>query len=367
MNSFEFKFEKNKIKPDIKTKVNTELAYIISNKKKTKKKNVINMDNCKNCNSYLYDNDGLIICNKCGLYHRCKIDMGQESYNYNDNKSDPCRTGLTDNQLIPSSNKGTIFGYNSPYGKKSNKAHNNLMRSMNNWKTMNYKDNNMLKRFNTITSICNNAGINNIIVEDSKEIFYNIHKIHSPRRNKLLALMASSVIISLKKHDMTFKFDKIASIFNISKKILRNMLGEYEHYWKEICDNEEKEQLKLAKESLDDDNKNGDVIIDKLYQQKNNNNEIIFKSYFNILNIDLKYLDKIEILYKWINDNYLLIEHVSKSIAACLIYTICNLYNINIKKKNIASVCNTSTITINKCYNKLVNKLDDIIKLLNNN
>ena len=58
----------------------------------------------------------------------------------------------------------------------------------------------MLKRFNNITSICNNAGISGIIIETAKEVFYKIQKIHSPRRNKLSALMASSVIISSKRH-----------------------------------------------------------------------------------------------------------------------------------------------------------------------
>jgi transcription initiation factor TFIIIB Brf1 subunit/transcription initiation factor TFIIB len=330
---------------------------------RTKKRQQINNDNyCTKCKkASLLEDNGLILCNLCGLIYHNKIDADQESYNYNDGKSDPTRTTMVDNYLIPSSNKGSVYGYNN-----KNQGHSNMIRSMNNWKIMNYKDNNMLNRFTTITNICKNEGISNIVIDNAKEIFYKIHNIYSPRRNKLLALMASSVIIACKKKNVPYNFEKIASSFNISIEILRNMLNEFEQYWKDIGDKEEKKQVELARASLDDDNKDGEIIIDKVYKQSQTIANSNFKHYFTMLGIDLKYLQKINKLELWINKKQILIEHVPKSIIACLIHTICNLYDIKIKKTKIATVCGTSTITINKCYNKIIPYNEDIIQLLNN-
>ena len=122
----------------------------------------------------------------------------------------------------------------------------------------------------------------------------------------------------------------------------------------------------LARASLDDDNKNGEIIIDKVYKQSKTISDTNYKFYFNMLGIDGKYIHKINNLEHWINERQILIEHVPKSVIACLIYTICILYDVNVKKTKIAAVCSTSTITINKCYNKILPYNDDIIKFLNN-
>ena len=329
---------------------------------KTKKRNLLTRENyCSKCDKpSLMESKGIILCNLCGLIHHNKIDADQESYNYNDGKTDPTRTNMVDNYLIPSSNKGSVYGYNT-----KNHGHSNMIRSMNNWKIMNYKDNNMRQRFTTITNICKNEGISNIVIDNAKEVFYKIHNVYSPRRNKLLALMASSVIIASKKKDVPYNFDKIASMFNISVEVLRSMLNEFEQYWKNIGDKEERQQVELARASLDEDNKDGEIVIDKVYKQSQTVSTTNFKFYFGMLNIDSKYLQKIETLESWINDNQVLIEHVPKSVIACLIYTVCKLYDINVKKTKIAAVCGTSTITINKCYNKIIPHNDNIIKVLN--
>jgi transcription initiation factor TFIIIB Brf1 subunit/transcription initiation factor TFIIB len=331
---------------------------------RTKKRALVanNEDYCKRCNkSSLLEDKGIILCNICGLVHQMKIDTDQESYNYNDGKSDPTRTNMVDNYLIPSSNKGSVYGYNN-----KNQGHSNMIRSMNNWKIMNYKDNNMLHHFTTITNICKNEGISNIVIDNAKEIFFKIHNIYSPRRNKLLALKASSVIIASKKKGMPYNFDRIAAIFNISLEVLCSMLNEFEQYWKNIGDKEEREQVELAKASLDADNQDGEIIIDKVYKQSQTVTNSNFKHYFSMLNIDVKYLNKINKLEIWIIEQQILIEHVPKSILACLIYTICNLYDINVKKTKIAAACGTSIITINKCYNKIIPHNEEIIKILNN-
>lgn len=335
------------------------------NVKKTMKRPLNKLNYCLNCNNdTVIEDAGKEICAKCGIFHNSKIDADQEKFNYNDGKSDPTRTNIEDNYLIPSSNKGSIYGYSNNINKRGNKTHNSMLRVMNNWKVSNYKDTNMLHRFNNITSICKNAGIGNIVIDDAKEVFYKIHSVHSPRRNKLNALMGSSVIIACKKQGHTYNINKIASMFNVSLRVLRSMLNEYEHMWKDICDKEERKQIEMARASLDEDNQDGEIVIEKLYKQETIKTNSNFNHYFNMLGIDKKYIPLIEKLENYITENKILIEHVPKSITACLIYIFCDLYNIKVKKNMIAKVCGTSTITINKCYNKLLPQQDDIIKFL---
>ena len=298
--------------------------------KKTLKRPLNKLNYCNNCNNdTIIEDAGKMICSKCGIYHHSKIDADQEKFNYNDRKVDPTRTNIEDNYLIPSSNKGSIYGYSNNINKRGNKTHNSMLRIMNNWKVSNYKDSNMLHRFNTITSICKNVGIGNIVIEDAKEVFYKIHNVHSPRRNKLNALMGSSVIIACKKQGHTYNITNIASMFNITLKILRSMLNEYEHIWKDICDKEERKQIEMAKESLDEDNKNGEIVIEKVYKQETISTTTNFNHYFNIFGINKMYIAKVEKMEKYITDNKILIEHIPKSVSACLIYMFCDLYNIS--------------------------------------
>lgn len=337
-----------------------------------KKKDIVFSDTkgdnyCKKCGiRSLIESNGNIICEKCGLFHSNVIQT-EESINYSNNSNDPTRVGTVNNYLIPSANKGTIYGFSDLKNKNSSLNHSNMIRCQNYWSLLCYKDNNMLSRFNVMTSICNNAGFNSLIIETAKEIFFKIHNQYSPRSNRLDALMASSVIISCKKHDTLYNLEQIADIFELKKKDLVSMLNIYQLYWSEICSKEEQHQYELARDSLKDKSKVENIVVEPIYVQNENSNniEMEYKNYISYLGLDDKYLAKLLLLHKWIEDNEILIEHIPISVMASIIYVIVDIYELkNIKKKKIALVCNTSSITINKCHGKLKTYYDDIKKIL---
>lgn len=327
----------------------------------------INIKLCKLCDKEsVIESKGNYVCTKCGIVYD-RVIITEESINYNDGSPDPTRTGMVENHLMPSSNKGSVYSAGSTKGGKE-RHHANLISGMNKRKLNDYKDKNKLNRFNVISSICNGAGINNLIIMGAQEVFSKILDVYSPRGQKLKALNASSVIISHKINHINYNFNVIASIFNIDSKVLRNMLNEYEHYWKEICGKEELVQIKLATDSIKDKDTEQTIELEETYKCDNNiiDTHDNLKHYLEILGIDLIYLEKCEKLRKFIIKKQILIEHVPKSIKACIIFLICKLYDLNkIKKNKIATVCDTSTITINKCFNKLGNHIEDIIDYLN--
>ena len=357
----------NKMERQAKLQLKELRKQLIEKKRETTNTNRKRENYCKKCGiRSLIESNGNIICNKCGLFHSNVIQT-EESINYSNNLNDPTRVGTVNNYLIPSANKGSIYGFSDLKNKNSSISHSNMIRCQNYWSLLCYKDNNMLSKFDIMTSICNNAGFNSLIIENAKEIFFKIHNQYSPRSNRLDALMASSVIISCKKHDTIYNLEQIADIFGLDKKDLVSMLNIYQLYWSEICNKEEQQQYELAKESLEDKSKVDNIVVEPIYIQNesDNNLEIEYKNYMSYLSIDNKYLDKILLLHKWIENNEILIEHIPISIMASIIYVIVDVYELkSIKKKKIALVCNTSPITINKCHGKLKPYYDEIKKIL---
>jgi transcription initiation factor TFIIIB Brf1 subunit/transcription initiation factor TFIIB len=51
-------------------------------------------------------------------------------------------------------------------------------------------------------------------------------------------------------------------------------------------------------------------------------------------------------------------ENTPNSTAAGIIYFVCQICNLNISKKEVKNVTNTSEVTVNKCYKK-IEKLSD--------
>jgi transcription initiation factor TFIIIB Brf1 subunit/transcription initiation factor TFIIB len=54
-----------------------------------------------------------------------------------------------------------------------------------------------------------------------------------------------------------------------------------------------------------------------------------------------------------IDDLRLIQDNAPHSIAAGVVYFVCQLFDINISKTDIKNACGVSEVTINKCYKKM--------------
>lgn len=378
------KFEMNKNDISITDTINNELSCIYCNAKK------------------LIPYDGRLLCKECKYYQSKHIDAGQEWHDYdNADGNSQCRSSITNNDgLLSENNVGTKIGYC-----QKNNNNSNYVRTRHNWTTSNYKDDNLMKRFKTITNICRNGNINVNIIEESKIVFKKISEVKSARRTKLQALMATAVIIGHRICGLEKEFSEIAKLFDLDIKILRKMVKEYEFIWEAIQTKEGDEIQKLRELSkinnnLDtpspilnkDDNalsndKNIDIIYDKTKfnlnsinphinlkkyneEMKNVKKDIcvednkMLKSFIIGLQIGKQYYDKAYLINEYINNNNILNQHIPKSRYAAIISFLNNVYDLKIKKNYICKKCDITNITMNKCYQKILPHKDEIIKII---
>lgn len=355
---------------------------------------------CEACRTALIPHDGFMVCRDCGLCTSRDIDTSQEWRNLDDNKggSDPSRVSVPNNTMMPETSVGTMVSYGN--GKKAPYA--NIIRTMNNWSMLSYKDSTILKRFKHITTVCKNANVLDSVIEEIKIVYYKISQVKAARRNKLHALMAVSVIIGHEIAGYDKDYKEVADMFDIDIKVLRSMIKEYEFIWKELQDIDAEEQAALVKQSIDEEtldaskhpiHKVKPIIIivpgaarlstidelvasdtpsipiinketDELFRQRQEEDNAKLRKYVVKSGIPAIYQDKFYQLNDWIAERYILAQHIPKSRYACLIFLISELYALSIDKHKIISLCETSNVTINKCYNKLAPYLPQIIDFL---
>lgn len=362
---------------------------------------------CEACGTALIPHDGFMVCRDCGLCQSRDIDTSQEWRNLDDNKggSDPSRVSVPNNTLMPETSVGTMVSYGS--NKKAPFAH--IIRTMNNWSMLSYKDSTILKRFKHITTVCKNANVLDSVIEEIKIVYFKISQIKAARRNKLQALMAVSVIIGHEIAGYDRDYKEVADMFDIDIKVLRSMSKEYEFIWKELQDIDAEEQATLVQQSIDEENRELkseilkqvnasnapsfsemqihksnkplskiDELVqndkpteplvkkesDKLFSQRQEEDNGKLRKYVIKSGIHAIYHDKFFKLNDWIAERYILAQHIPKSRYACLIFLVSELYALNVDKHKIISLCETSNVTINKCYNKLAPYLPQIIDFL---
>jgi transcription initiation factor TFIIIB Brf1 subunit/transcription initiation factor TFIIB len=362
---------------------------------------------CEACGTALIPHDGFMVCRDCGLCQSRDIDTSQEWRNLDDNKggSDPSRVSVPNNTLMPETSVGTMVSYGS--NKKAPFAH--IIRTMNNWSMLSYKDSTILKRFKHITTVCKNANVLDSVIEEIKIVYFKISQVKAARRNKLQALMAVSVIIGHEIAGYDRDYKEVADMFDIDIKVLRSMSKEYEFIWKELQDIDAEEQATLVQQSIDEENRELkseilkqvnasnapsfsemqihksnkplskiDELVqndkpteplvkkesDKLFSQRQEEDNGKLRKYVIKSGIHAIYHDKFFKLNDWIAERYILAQHIPKSRYACLIFLVSELYALNVDKHKIISLCETSNVTINKCYNKLAPYLPQIIDFL---
>lgn len=357
---------------------------------------------CIYCNEKtLIPYDGSFLCKTCNFYQSKHIDAGQEWRDYdNSDGNSQCRSSMTGNDgLLSVNNVGTKIGYSQ----KGNNMNSNYLRTRHNWTTSNYKDDNLMKRFKTITNICRKVNINGNIIEESKIVFKKISEVKSARRSKLQALMATAVIIGHRICGLEKSFSEIAGLFDLDIKVLRKMVKEYEFIWEAIQTQECQEIEKLRQLSrLESKNDNSrkvknsideykapnlaiveldnitfhiDVIYDKDSNVNTENMKIVknditmednkvLKSFMINLQMVRQYYVKAYIINNFINEKKILNQHIPKSRYAAIINFMSNIYDLKLKKGNICKKCEITNITMNKCYQKILPFKDEIVMLI---
>jgi transcription initiation factor TFIIB len=293
-----------------------------------------NREICERCGFILaFSDEGFLTCtnNKCGIIYKDLVDHSAEwrYYGADDNhNSDPTRCGMPINPLLEESSYGCKVLCNGPMTYEMRK-----IRRYTEWQSMPYKEKSQYEEFSIINTMAQRAGIPKIIIDDAIIYYKKISESEFTfRGDNRDGILASSIYIACRINNYPRTAKEIASIFHLdatsATKGCKNALSIINDLEKNM-DNKDKTYFAKTKPEL---------FIDRYCSKLNINNELTKLCQFISMKIEKKNI---------------MPENTPPSIASGVVYFVCYLCNLNITKKDIKLVSETSEVTINKCFKKI--------------
>ena len=262
-----------------------------------------------------------ILCRVCGLNIE-NISFLPEKYYDNKNSS---HHGMPVNELLPNTNLGSVVGgvHYANYNMR-------LVKQMNNYISISYKDRSALQVFQKITDCCKRNDINDKIINESHGIYKHISSKKISRGKNRLGIIAACVFMAAKNTGHPRSSKEISKIFDCDPKVITKGI-------KSVND-----ILRIHK------------IGGRINKERVEYSDLISR-FCNNLPLNQLQIDGIHGLSK-----YLLQHHKSglssctpSSLSASFIYYYSLLNELNITKKKISDNTNISIVTIQKITNLL--------------
>jgi transcription initiation factor TFIIB len=275
---------------------------------------------CSHCHSDdIILEESIYTCRKCGSINDRFIDMTAEwrYYGSEDSKAtDPTRCGLPVNQLMPESSLGSIISNNN---KESYDMR--LIRKYHMWNAMTYKDRSLYNIFDNITVNAVNNGIATTIIEEAKMFYKKVSESKITRGENRSGLIASSIYMSCKSNKVPRSTKEIAKIFNLKTKTMTKGCKKFQDI------------IKLNMESTCADD--------------------FIQRFCSKLGLNTEIRELCKTIVTKADELCIVSENTPPSISAGSIY-LCNVIcALGISKKDMATACELSQVTLSKCYKKL--------------
>lgn len=182
----------------------------------------MDLDTCPHCfnTDCLYSSD-LVTCRECGHIVSRPFDNTAE-YRYfaqDDRGGDPTRVGAPQDPRLPEASMGTMI-LNS-YGTARAMYR---VRKYHSWNTIPYKERSFMQTSERLTLIALNSGINQSIVEESKNLFLTLQGVGGRQGLTRDALLSACMYMSLKQSGSPRKPKEIAEIFGLSSSTFTKAL-----------------------------------------------------------------------------------------------------------------------------------------------
>ena len=296
---------------------------------------------CDTCSSSVsLSDEGFLVCTnpKCSIIYTDVVDQTAEwrYYGVDDNQmSDPTRCGLPINPLLVESSFGCKILCDGVSSYEMRK-----IRRYTEWQSSPHKEKTQYNEFQHITIIANNAGIPKIIIDEALRCHKKISEHQTFRGSNRDGIIAASVYIAFRIHDCPRTAKEIATIFNLDNtsatKGCKNavcIINEIEN----DMDNSDKTSFCKTRP---------EAFIERFCTRLSVNTELTKLCQFIALRIE---------------KNNLIPENTPHSIAAGIIYFVSQICGLNISKKDVNKISETSEVTINKCYKKLESIKENLI------
>lgn len=293
--------------------------------------NINNSEKCFNCfgtNIVNEQSKGCLVCTDCGIVKTQTFSQNPEWSQYEDGKGEgTMRCGAITNYFLPKSSLGTTIS-----GKGFS-----VLKMLQNWNQMPYKERSLSDTLQIIEQICKKANILKCVIDNAKILYKQVSeqkyekgknkdKSVIIRGNNRKGIMSACLYYGAKLQYFPISIKEIAILFEIKIKsvtkgcrkfmelmkknnLINTMLSiTPKDYIERFCF-----KLKLKKEQV----------------------ENIFKIATNVTKL------------------YLASNHQPTSIAAGSIMIYAHIYKIDIQKKVISEVFDISIVTIDKIYKKI--------------
>jgi transcription initiation factor TFIIB len=182
----------------------------------------IDLDTCPHCfnTDCLYTTD-LVTCRECGYVVSRPFDNTAE-YRYfsqEDRGGDPTRVGAPQDPRLPEASMGTVIL--NGYGTAKTMYR---VRKYHSWNTVPYKERSFIQTCERLSLIGLNSGINQSIIEDSKNLYTTLQEIGGRQGLSRDALLSACLYMSLKQASSPRKPKEIADLFGLSSSTFTKAL-----------------------------------------------------------------------------------------------------------------------------------------------
>lgn len=307
--------------------------------KKIKKQKEFDSDTCPLCfNSDCLDTSDLITCTQCGYVVSRPFDNSAE-YRYFSNEDrgcDPTRVGAPQDPRLPQASLGTVIL--GGYGTAKNMY---KVRKYQTWNAVPYKERSFMQTCERLSLIGLNNGINNSVIEETKNIYTTLQDISGRQGLSRDALLSACLYMSLKQSGSPRKPKEVAELFGLTSATFTKALKQMQ------------EQLAIARQKGKINNSGST----KTSQASTRAIEYI-ELPLSKLGIPRNQIESLKMLCKRIaekaEESGLNQAYMPPSLAAgCLAFVIKRCDTLDISMKTIAEVCNISIATLQKCLRKL--------------
>lgn len=180
----------------------------------SKTPSTLDLDTCPHCfnTDCLYTSD-LVTCKECGHIVSRPFDNTAE-YRYfsqEDRGGDPTRVGAPQDPRLPEASLGTIILNGFGTAKTMYR-----IRKYHSWNTIPYKERSFIQTCERLSLIGLNSGINQYIIEESKNLYITLQDIGGRQGLSRDALLSACLYTSLKQAGSPRKPKEIAEIFGLS-------------------------------------------------------------------------------------------------------------------------------------------------------
>ena len=286
--------------------------------------------------------DDILVCTQCGEILARPIDSSAE-YRYfgveDRGGGDPSRIGAPSDPRLPESSLGTVI---LPQG---NSKHMSKVRRYHQWNMLPYKERALLGAFDRLALAANNHGLSHAVIEDAKELYVKLNGFCDRRGLSRDSLLASCVYTALKRADSPRKPQEVGAMFSLSHASFTKAFKFFQEVLAQAT------QKGLLTESWTPSNLNSTKAADYV---------AVPLSKLPISRADYqKLLVEAQMLAEKAETEGISPENTPPSLAAGVVAYVCERWRKgDIPLARIASACDVSLATLQKCLRRLQAVLD---------